>query len=96
MNNSVDPRCAACGAALELEFPTSINQFDNALHIIFDGGYGEFVDAPFHHNARGYGPESLQVVICHDCAHRLCEQEPWIGEVIDPARSHTHRVGREH
>jgi len=89
--------CDACGIALEPEFVggEEYDQWDNALHITFDGGYGEFVDAPI---VRMYAHDqpALTAVICHDCAHKLCETHPWIARIIEPATSHTHKAGREH
>ena len=83
--------CFACGQTLELVFPDlPYPQFENALHLDFGGGYGEFIDGPFHEA----GPLSL--IICHACAHALAEQVPWIERILDPAHSHTHLPGREH
>ena len=90
--------CTACGAALERVFEggAPYEQYDNALHVRFSGGYGEFVDAPFHHNEQGEGPDSLGAMICHDCAHALADRVEWISKILNPQRSHTHRQGREH
>ena len=83
------PTCDSCGATLEKVFEEhDALQYDNALHIRFDGGYGEFVDAPFMPG----GPDSLYNIICHDCAHALCEAFPWVKATLRPDRSHTHRV----
>ena len=60
-------------------------QWDNALVVNFDGGYGMFVD-PIH--------REISAVLCHECAHELVEQEPWIRKAIgDPLLSHSHREG---
>lgn len=86
--------CYACGKALE---PVAITdnttyQLDNALWLTFSGGYGMFIES------FGDGlvePESSQdhVVICHECAHALCAAVPWIGKLLDPLNSHSHKQG---
>jgi hypothetical protein len=83
--------CIACGRVLEPVFPESCYpQFENALHLEFDGGYGEFVDGPFHE------PGPLAVILCHACAHDLAARNPWIERILDPEHSHTHRPGQGH
>lgn len=37
------------------------------------------------------GHPDYEVVLCHDCAHALCEAVPWINKLIEPLRSHSHR-----
>ena len=32
-----------------------------------------------------------EAVLCHDCAHALCEAVPWIERLLNPHNSHTHR-----
>jgi len=60
-------------------------QWDNALVVKFDGGYGMFVD-PIE--------REFSAVLCHECAHQLLEQEPWMRKAIgDPLLSHSHREG---
>lgn len=35
--------------------------------------------------------ESLETAdLCHDCAHRWCEQVPEVGVLLEPERSHAH------
>lgn len=76
--------CYACGATLESATGSDTDcQFDNALDIRFLGGYGMFVD-PID--------TKYEAVICHDCAHELCDKIPWIHKLIDPHRSHAHRT----
>jgi len=82
------PTCDACGKTLEKVFedtPPEVLQYDNALHIRIEGGYGEFIDAIDPNRDAYYS------IICHECAHDLCEKVPWIGRWIQPDRSHTHR-----
>ena len=38
------------------------------------------------------GHPDYEAVICHDCAHELCDSEPWIGRLIRPFRSHAHKT----
>lgn len=145
-------RCYACNAALEglgPERPTTY-QFDNALWITLDGGYGMFVESDsfflysdfwatlsvevrkaLHQEIvdeytakhpeykpqddypvdidtpimgaltpeltlqfRDYVEEHREhkVVICHDCAHEMCEKLPWMKRLIKPHSSHSHRL----
>lgn len=75
---------AECGRELVPEANTDTEyQFDNALWIRFDGGYGMFVD-PMR--------EEYKIVICHECAHALCDQHPWIGKLLNPHGSHAHKT----
>lgn len=90
------PTCDACGKTLDKVFdgtPPEVLQYDNALHIRLDGGYGEFIDNIEPLNSGG---DRYYSIICHECAHDLCERVPWIATMIDPARSHTHREGHGH
>ena len=78
--------CHACNAELvEVYGPTNY-QYDNALWLTFDGGYAMFIDVI-------YDSERPKVVICHDCAHRLCDAVPWIKKLLNPALSHSHLPG---
>lgn len=77
--------CAACGLHLTPDHADTDYQFDNALWIHFHGGYGMFVESPDFTNGE------LKAVICHDCAHRLCAENPWLDRLLDPIGSHAHR-----
>lgn len=37
------------------------------------------------------GRPDHEAVICHECAHDLCVQVPWIKQLIQPEKSHSHR-----
>lgn len=76
-------RCFACAAWLEADDDTDY-QFDNALWVTFEGGYGMFVD-PMRH-------DDHKAVICHECAHKLCDENPWIEQLLNSFGSHAHRV----
>lgn len=78
--------CYACKKSLQPVFPDGnpdIDQYENALFVEFTGGYGEFVDVMDD-------PNPYKAVICHECAHTLCNAVPWINKLIDPANSHSH------
>lgn len=78
-------RCRSCQRALRPEGDRDTDyQFCNALWVTFEGGYGMFVD-PI-----GSGP--YRAVICHDCAHGLCDTVAWIDDMIRPLESHSHHV----
>jgi hypothetical protein len=84
-NPPKDVHCAACDAVLIPEMRADTEyQFDNALWVSFSGGYGMFID-PF-------GEEDLKAVICHACAHALCDSQPWIQRLLRPHESHAHRT----
>jgi hypothetical protein len=60
-------------------------QYENALGIQFLTGYGmfnDYIDRP------SSAPTAL--VICHKCAHKLIDKNPWMEGIIDPeGHSHT-------
>ena len=33
-----------------------------------------------------------QVIICHECAHKLCDAVPWFKRLINPHNSHSHKT----
>lgn len=83
-------RCSACQAApwtfqLSPGDGRAYVEYDNALFVSFDGGYGQFID-PLDSSER----ERHRVVLCHQCSHRLCEQNPWLSDLLQPERSHAH------
>lgn len=87
--------CVSCEKELAPESGNSETeyQFDNALWVGFFGGYGMFVDDI--ETEYGYSKPMLagaahEAVLCHDCAHKLCEANPWIEKLLQPARSHAH------
>lgn len=78
--------CRGCGTELAPAMNRDTDyQFDNALWVTFSGGYSMFID-PADAEDRG----RMKVVLCHGCAHDLCEKVPWIDELLDPERSHAH------
>lgn len=85
--------CYACHATLEAD-DDSDYQFDNALWIDFKGGYGMFIDQIG--NQPGPYPKKgeHEVVICHECAHKLCETVPWVERLLEPLKSHSHPVDK--
>lgn len=56
----------------------------NECTLIFDGGYGSFIDVCG-------GSPNPAVTICHECAHELAE---WLG--VDVRKWHTHVPGYQH
>lgn len=67
--------CSICSKTLEPVFVSMPKQYRDALHIVFDGGYGEFVDLYRKH---------IRVVLCGDCAQNLCSQNLWIKKLLLP------------
>lgn len=86
--------CYSCDEPLPSEDDTDY-QFDNALWIQLHGGYGMFID-DFGDRLGPYGTKGPRgeyvVVICHKCAHKLCETVPFFERLIEPMKSHSHRV----
>ncbi|SRR5580765_566535 len=33
-----------------------------------------------------------EACLCHDCAHALCDSEPWLAALLHPYGSHAHRT----
>lgn len=62
--------CASCGTELTHVFSATDRQYRDALHMIFAGGYGEFIDGDEH------------AVLCRACAAQLCVAHPWISRMI--------------
>lgn len=91
-------QCSACNQSLVPVFPDDQTdyQFDNALWIGFFGGYGMFVEGAGYIDSadkrKVIEESSYEAVICHDCAHKLCEENPWISSLIRPLKSHSHTL----
>lgn len=84
--------CASCAVELVADHTDTDYQYDNVLWIEFHGGYGMFIDPAF--DGRFPGPirtSNPHVAICHECAHSLCAQHPWIDSLLKPHGSHSHR-----
>lgn len=80
---------------LELVYTSSnfdSEQYENALVITFGGGYEMFID-PIEEYFEGRG--DLYGILCHKCAHELCDRYPWIKKLIDPTSSHAHSYNKD-
>lgn len=88
-------KCQNCDKTLQKidDFETDY-QFENALWINFSGGYGMFVESnPYNNNEnppQHFKETDYESVICHDCAHGLCDTVPWISKILKPLLSHSH------
>jgi len=86
--------CFNCDVELKKDFgPESDYQFENALWVGFFGGYAMFVDdidVISGYEKRTLDGAAHEAVLCHDCAHELCESVPWIAKLIKPELSHSH------
>lgn len=88
--------CAACAAALK---PVHWNpndgdaayQFEGAMWIAILGGYSMFTDNLQSEGNYAQGSD-YELVICHECAHKLCAENPWLANVIQPYFSHGHSL----
>lgn len=38
------------------------------------------------------GRPDYEIVICHECAHKLCDENPWLARIINPHGSHSHKT----
>lgn len=90
--------CFGCGRALTPVFadlPDGSWQGNNALIVAVEGGYGMFCDpmGPTSGEDRSTGViiAEEKVIVCHDCAHMACAKVSWLGRLIDPLNSHSHR-----
>lgn len=89
--------CDNCGAELQgvfRNYEPEGDQYHNVLPVHLDGGYGMFYDYPISGDAEANYDERtkmLKVVLCHDCAHRLCHAFPSIGKLLD--RGHMDPAG---
>lgn len=59
-------------------------QGDRAFHFTITGGYGEFTDICG-------GNENPEVLLCHECGHKLVATFPFLAEVL--RGGHPHDVG---
>ena len=93
-------KCLACGNTLtvseaEENSAAAEYQYDNALWVGFFGGYSMFVDdieTEIGNKEPTLPGAAQEAVICHDCAHKLCEDVPWIRALLKPELSHSHGV----
>lgn len=87
--------CYACEAELTPDGNRDTDyQFNNALWVSLDGGYGMFVDDVESFGVmskRKWSDKKHRAVICHDCAHKLCATVPWIEKLLNSWGSHSHR-----
>jgi hypothetical protein len=59
-------------------------QYDNALHVYLDGGYGERIDRianPWRGNER-----FTHAVLCQRCTDEIIAAEPWLRAMVAPTR----------
>lgn len=73
-------------------------QYDNALWIGLFGGYGMFIESPdavdnSNIDALNGSGATFELVLCHDCAHKLCVMFPKLEGIIDTHSAHSHRLG---
>jgi len=103
--------CFACRQPLKPVFPDmhqrGASQYENALRISFDGSYEMFIDPPFmfidedeyidpdEFTKKGMLEDPLSLIICHDCAHDLCNKVPWIKDLLDAENAHSHSANFE-
>lgn len=86
-------QCFRCEATLEGVMGSSDTQyhFDNALWLGFFGGYAMFTD-----NMDSPKPDPIfnntdyVCVLCHECAHKFMDENPWLKNLFHPFNSHSH------
>lgn len=73
--------CLSCGTRPTLERSWG-EEYENALPVTLYGGYGMFFD--------DLEEPAKHFVLCHDCAHRIFDANPWLRTIFEPTRSHSH------
>jgi hypothetical protein len=69
--------CDNCQAELKFVFGNRSETYENALHVVFEGGYGEYVD--IHGGV-------AEAIFCENCAKTLLDGlNPNIHRIIDNA-----------
>lgn len=48
------------------------------------------IDTEFGINKPTIAGAAKEAVLCHECAHELCETVPWINTLLNPLESHAH------
>ncbi len=83
MSTEVARKCKACNKELVPVFPpqcdcepcmSSFTQYDDALPITFEGGYGMLFD--------DIDTGDRRIIICGGCARFLIDKAPWLGLVL--------------
>lgn len=72
--NTYEATCDSCGNKLERVMAGEENlQYDDALIINFDGGYGMYID-PMIDNPYG--------IICKECTDKLFKENPFLMKIL--------------
>lgn len=72
--------CYGCAAPLEpVDGMDSEVQFDGALQVSFDGGYGMYIEDKWADTGAQMfdGAATVNIIICKDCTEYLCAVVPW-------------------
>lgn len=77
--------CARCGKDNLYRMSGGQMEMDNVLMVQLQGWYGMFIDYLSREEEAGY-----RFALCHECAHEVCEQNPWLNKIIEPFRTHSH------
>jgi len=89
-------KCVNCSKLLEPVWgPNGVvtkYQFNDALWVGFFGGYGMFVDNMVPDAPPILGNADYEAVLCHECAHELCDKVPWVKKLLEPETAHPHTV----
>lgn len=88
-------KCTGCATLLTpvQGLDDTLYQFDNALWVGFYGGYGMFVDdldTEWGLTRPTLPGAASEAVLCHSCAHQLCQAAPWLAKLLQPELSHSH------
>lgn len=68
--------CSACGEHIG-------DELNNALPITLYGGYGMFFDTDFTTK-----PDVYELVLCHECAHKLVGSSPFLTRLLKGGHFH--------
>ena len=86
--------CAACTEEISTDFENDY-QGDNNLWLGLFGGYGMFIESKDYTSdnnlkvLEGTG-STYEVNLCHECAHKLCQENPWLEKIINTHNAHSH------
>ena len=84
--------CAELPSKFQGELDSLCSMQDSSLTMGFlwreDYAYGED-EAPGKNKQIPHA--SFEALICHDCAHALFEQNPWMNDLLRPFHSHSHK-----
>ena len=87
--------CNRCAAVLPFVDGNRFEQYEDALHLYLDGGYGERIDRLAD---QWHGHDCFtHAVLCARCVDELAAAEPWLRLMVAPTRQElgTHKCASQ-